>query len=187
MLGSVPSYYLRYFYAHDAVVEEQRRAPSRAAEVAAIEARLLELYADPAVDRKPAELEQRGGAFYSEAAVALVASLLGKQPGRSHVVNIRNDGTLPFLDDDHVIEVTASVDAAGARAAEVRPVEPRYAGLIAHVASYERLALDAALHGGRTRVLEALLAHPLVGQVDLANGLTDRLVAHNQQFLEWAR
>lgn len=191
MLHSVPSYYLRYFYEHDEVVRELRTRPSRAKEVAEIEQRLLELYADPTVVTKPAELEQRGGAYYSEAAVGLVASLLGStaRAGESatHVVNVANDGTLPFLDDDHVIEVSARVDASGARALPVSPVEPLYAGLIAHVAAYERLALDAALRGGRNRVFAALLAHPLVGQVELADGLTDRLLAHNRQFLEWAR
>ena len=69
----VPSYYLRYFYAHDEVVREQLAAPSRAAEVAEIERKLLELYADPALDEKPELLAQRGGAFYSEAAVELAA------------------------------------------------------------------------------------------------------------------
>jgi 6-phospho-beta-glucosidase len=188
-LGSVPSYYLRYFYAHDEVVRELQSRPSRASEVAAIERRLLDLYADPSVDEKPAELAHRGGAYYSEAAVALVASLLGSQAGHGddvHVVNLRNDGTLPFLDDDHVIEVPAAVDRDGARAEPVEPVEPLYAGLIAHVAAYERLALDAALHGGRDRVFAALLAHPLVGQIDIADGLTDRLLAHNRDVLEWA-
>jgi 6-phospho-beta-glucosidase len=189
-LGVVPSYYLRYFYAHDEVVRELKSRPSRALEVAAIEARLLELYADPTVDEKPAELASRGGAYYSDAAVALVASLLGARAGDGaedvHVVNLRNDGSLPFLDDDHVIEVPADVGHAGARALPVEPVEPLYAGLIAHVAAYERLALDAAVRGGRERVFAALLAHPLVGQIDLAEGLTDRLLAHNRDFLEWA-
>ncbi len=61
-----------------------------------------------------------------------------------------------------------------------------YAGLVAHVTAYEHLALDAALHGGYERVFEALLAHPLVGQVDRATGLTDRLIAHNRDYLPWA-
>ena len=185
-LGAVPSYYLRYFYAHDEVVRELRNRPSRATEVAAIESRLLELYADPELAEKPGELSQRGGAYYSEAAVALLDSLLGSRAGDVHVVNVRNDGRLPFLDDDHVIEAPAEVDAKGAHALAVDAVEPIYAGLIAHVAAYERLALDAALHGGRNRVFAALLAHPLVGQIDLAEGLTDRLLAHNRAFLEWA-
>ncbi len=170
-LGVVPSYYLRYFYAHDEVVREQLVAPSRAAEVAEIERRLLELYADPTLDEKPELLGQRGGAFYSEAAVQLAAALLGDGPASTHVVNLRNDGTLPFLPDDAVIEVPASVDARRrARGRRWTPLEPLYAGLVAHVTAYEDLALEAALHGGRQRVFEALLAHPLVGQVDLADG-----------------
>ncbi len=75
-LGVWPSYYLRYFYEHDHVVEQQRTKPSRAAEVAEIERQLLEMYADPAVDEKPELLQQRGGAYYSEAAVDLMASLI---------------------------------------------------------------------------------------------------------------
>lgn len=77
-LGVVPSYYLRYFYAHDVVVDELRTGPSRAEKVAAMERELLELYADPALDEKPELLSQRGGAFYSEAAVDLAAALLGR-------------------------------------------------------------------------------------------------------------
>src|SRR4051794_31367440 len=184
-LGVVPSYYLRYFYAHDEVVREQRSAPSRAAEVAEIERRLLELYADPELDEKPELLGQRGGAFYSEAAVQLAAALLGDAPG-TYVVNLRNDGTFPFLADDAVIEVPASVTRSGVTAVPLAPLEPLFAGLVAHVTAYEDLALQAALHGGRQRVFEALLAHPLVGQVDLADGLTDRLIAHNQEHLPWA-
>ncbi|BDM67250.1 6-phospho-beta-glucosidase [Streptomyces nigrescens] len=184
-LGTVPSYYLRYYYQHDAVVEELRGKPSRAAEVAAIEQQLLTLYADPALDEKPELLSRRGGAYYSEAAVALTSSLLA-DTGDTQVVNARNNGTLPFLPDDAVIEVPATVDATGATPLPVRPLEPLYAGLIAHVTAYEQLALDAALHGGRDRVFAALLSHPLIGQIDHADRLTDLLIAHNREHLTWA-
>ena len=183
-LGAIPSYYLRYFYLHDTVVAEQRASGTRAAEVAAIEAELLTLYADPTVDTKPAALERRGGAYYSEAAVALVASLLSDRQD-VQVVNLLNRGTLPFLADDAVIEVPAVIGADGPRAVDVAPLEPLFAGLVAHVAAYEDLALDAALRGGRSRVEKALLAHPLVGQIDLAEGLADRLIAENAAYLPW--
>jgi 6-phospho-beta-glucosidase len=183
-LGVVPSYYLRYFYQHDAVVAEQRQHGTRAAAVAAIEKELLDLYADPATDTKPALLEQRGGAYYSEAAVDLVASLLGDR-GDVQVVNVRNNGTLPFLADDAVIEVPAVIRAGGPQPLPVEPVEPLFAGLIGHVSAYEDLALDAAVNGGRSRVEKALLAHPLVGQLELAQGLTDRLLAENAEYLPW--
>jgi 6-phospho-beta-glucosidase len=184
-LGAVPSYYLRYFYFHDTVVGEQRARPTRAAAVAAIERELLELYADPALDRKPELLARRGGAFYSEAAVALIASLFS-DGGDTQVVNLRNSGTLPFLPDEAVIEVPAVISGDGAAAADVPPFAPVFRGLIAHVSGYEELALDAALRGGRSRVIAALLAHPLVGQRDLAERVADRLIAENAAFLPWA-
>jgi 6-phospho-beta-glucosidase len=185
-LGAVPSYYLRYFYAHDEVVRELRTKPSRAAEVAAMEKQLLEMYGDPSLDEKPELLARRGGAFYSEAAVDLAASLLGGGGSPYQVVNTYNDGTLPFLPDDAVIEVQAAVGPKGATPLPVPRLDPLYAGLVAHVTAYEDLALDAALRGGRDRVFKALLAHPLIGQYEYAEGLTDRLLAHNREHLAWA-
>jgi 6-phospho-beta-glucosidase len=185
-LGMVPSYYLRYFWTHDAVVAEERTRPTRAQDVARLERELLDLYADPALDTKPALLGQRGGAFYSEAAVALLASLTGDR-GDTQVVNVRNEGTLPFLPDEAVIEVPAAIGAKGARPHPVAPVSPLLRGLIAHVSGYEELAVDAALRGGRDRVARTLLAHPLVGQWDLAGPLADRLIAENANFLPWTR
>ena len=185
-LGVVPSYYLHYFWNHDAAVAAARGAQSRGARVAEMERILLEMYADPSVDTKPALLGERGGAFYSEAAINLLASLTADR-GDVQVVNLRNEGTLPFLPDDAVIEVPATITAAGAAALPVEPVPPIYSGLIAHTFAYEQLALDAALHGGRNRVFEALLAHPLVGQVDQAEQLTDLLLAANKEHLGWAR
>src|SRR5215472_7752131 len=105
-VGAVPSYYLRYFWAHDKVVEEERGQQTRAQAIAEIERQLLAMYADPALDTKPELLTHRGGAFYSEAAVALLASLV-TDAGDRQVVNVRNNGTLSFLPDEAVIEVSA--------------------------------------------------------------------------------
>ena len=184
-VGAVPSYYLRYFWAHDAVVREERGRPTRAQEVARLERELLAMYADPALDTKPDLLGERGGAFYSEAAVALLAALVS-DAGDTQVVNVRNAGTLEFLSDDAVIEVPAVIGAAGPRPVPLAPLPPLMRGLVAHVSAYEELAVDAALRGGRDRVRAALLAHPLIGQLELADGLTDRLLAANQNFLLWA-
>jgi len=185
-LGVVPSYYLHYFWNHDAAVQAARGAQSRGARVAKMEATLLEMYADPSVDTKPALLGERGGAYYSEAAINLLASLTADR-GDVQVVNLRNDGTLPFLPDDAVVEVPATITAQGATALPVDPVPPLYSGLISHTFAYEQLALEAAVHGGRERVFQALLAHPLVGQIDQAEQLTDLLLAANREHLGWAR
>lgn len=102
------------------------------------------------------------------------------------MVNTYNNGTLPFLPDDAVIEVQATVDGNGATPLAVPALDPLYAGLIANVTAYEDLALEAALRGGRDRVFRALLAHPLIGQYAYADELTDQLVAHNREHLAWA-
>lgn len=185
-LTAVPSYYLRYYYAHDEVVRELRTKPSRAAEVAQMERQLLSLYADPSLDEKPKLLAKRGGAYYSEAAVDLAAALLGGSGSPYQVVNTLNNGTLPFLPDDAVIEVQAAVGAKGAAPLAVPTVDPLYAGLMAQVTAYEHLALEAALHGSRDRVFKALLSHPLIGQYEYAEALTDQLIAHNREHLAWA-
>ncbi|MEU6590768.1 6-phospho-beta-glucosidase [Streptomyces sp. NPDC046881] len=185
-LGVVPSYYLRYYYAHDEVVRELRTKPSRASQVAAMERELLAMYGDPALDEKPALLARRGGAYYSEAAVDLAAALLGGGGSPYQVVNTLNRGTLPFLPDDAVIEVQAAVGPAGPVPLPVPALDPLFTGLVANVTGYEELALEAALRGGRDRVFRALLAHPLIGQYAYADALTDRLVAHNREHLAWA-
>ena len=145
-LGAIPSYYLRYFYAHDIVLDEQLEGVPRAAAVAEIEQHLLELYRDPSVDEKPALLERRGGAFYSEAATGLVASLVSGS-SEVHEVDIRNNGTLAGLADDDVVEVPATIVAGVPVPLPQAPLAPELLGLAQHVAAYERLAVRAALSG----------------------------------------
>ena len=96
-------------------------------------------------------------------------------------------GTFTFLPDEAVIEVSCDVSSSGAAPRPVGLVAPSMAGLIAHVSAYEELAIDAALRGGRERVYQTLLAHPLIGQHDRATQLTDALIAGNRQYLAWAR
>jgi 6-phospho-beta-glucosidase len=174
-LGAVPSYYLRYFYAHDDVLSAQLAgATPRAVRVAEIERELLAMYADPALTSKPALLDQRGGAYYSECATRLVRSLAGGD-ARVHVVDVRNDGTLAGLTDDDVVEVPARVDTGGARPLPQASLAPELLGLVQHVAAYERLAVEAAVTRDPAIARRALLAHPLVGQWGPAEGLMDAL------------
>ena len=175
-LGAVPSYYLRYFYAHDAVLREQLDGEPRAAVVQSIERSLLDLYRDPAVDERPELLMQRGGAYYSEAALGLIASLVTND-GAVHEVDVRNGATLAGLADDDVVEVPARVGRDGPEPLPQPPLAPELLGLVQHVAAYERLTVRAALSRDPVDARKALLAHPLIGQIELVDGLVDRLVA----------
>ena len=176
-LGAVPSYYLRYFYTHDAILAEQLAgdAVPRAQAVAEIERELLGLYRDPTLAEKPPLLERRGGAYYSEAATGLVASLASGD-GAVHVVDVRNDGTLEGLADDDAVEVPARIDHDGAHPLPQPPLAPELLGLVQHVAAYERLAVAAALTRDPAVARKALLAHPLIGQVGMVDELVERLL-----------
>jgi 6-phospho-beta-glucosidase len=178
-LRAIPSYYLHYYYRTGQVLEEQRSGHTRAQEVMEIEAGLLELYRDPALDTKPKLLEERGGAFYSDAAAALVASLHAGT-GDVQVVNVRNDGAIPNLADDDVVEVSATVDGSGAHPLPVDPLPPEMLGLVQHAKAYERLTIDAARTGDRGRALEALMANPLVRDYDTAAPLLEALLEENR-------
>ncbi len=181
---ALPSYYVHYYYQHDAEVAQQA-APgyrTRADVVGELETKLLEEYRDPALATKPAALSYRGGAYYSLAAVRLMASLHAGT-GDVQVVDMRNDGAIPGLPDDAVVETTAVVDADGAHPLPQRDLPPEMLGLVQHAKAYERLAVKAACSGSRDDVVRALLANPLVGQYPLAAELADELLAANRHHL----
>jgi 6-phospho-beta-glucosidase len=182
MLGAIPSYYLRYFYQHDVVVGEQRGQRTRAQEVSDIEAELLEIYRDPSVDTKPELLVRRGGAFYSEAAVQLLASLWN-DTGDIQVVDVRNNGALRELPDDAVVEIPCAINRAGATPTVATGLHRSTGGLVGAVAAYERLAAEAAVTGDRDTAFLALLAHPLISQIQPAEQLLDDLLAANAAHL----
>jgi 6-phospho-beta-glucosidase len=178
-LGAIPSYYLRYFYAHDEVLAEQVDSVPRAATVAEIERQLLDLYRDRSIDEKPALLEQRGGAFYSEAAIGLVCAL-ASDSGEVHVVDTRNGSTLVGLAEDDAVEVPARIGRSGPVPLRQEPLAPELLGLVQHVAAYERLTAEAAISGDRAVARKALLAHPLIGQYSMVEQLAEQLLTEVQ-------
>ena len=181
-VGAIPSYYLHYYYLTSQVLAEQREGKTRAEEVMEIEAGLLEMYKDPALDSKPKLLEERGGAFYSDAAAALVASLHAGT-GDVQVVNVANAGAIPNLPDDAIVEVSATIDRDGAHPLPVRPLEDHMLGLVEHAKAYERLAVQAAKTGRRDLALRALMANPLVGDYDIAKPMLADLLDQNRDLL----
>ncbi|HET7026596.1 MAG TPA: hypothetical protein VFI28_02770 [Candidatus Limnocylindrales bacterium] len=176
-LRALPSSYLHYYDDTARVLDEQRSGHTRAEDVMRIEHDLLEMYRDPALDRKPELLEQRGGAYYSEAAAALVASL-NTSDGAVHVVDCRNGGTLPDLAVDDVVEVAARIDRQGAHPLPLEPLGPEMHDLVARAKRYERLTIQAALSGSRDDARAALAANPLVPPAVVDELLDALLDAH---------
>lgn len=182
LFAAVPSYYLHYYFLSREAVARQAHEKPRAQEVMELERHLLAMYADEALDVKPKELEGRGGAFYSEAAVMLMESLHGDR-GDVQVVNVLNDGAIPDLAADAVVETACRIDRDGAHPLPVEPLAAEMHGLVEHAKAYERLAVRAAVEGSRDLALKALLANPLVPDYPAAAGLLEALLEANRPLL----
>jgi 6-phospho-beta-glucosidase len=181
-IGLLPCYYLRYYYRTSAVLAEQKSQQTRAEEVMEIERATLAKYADHALVERPPELSQRGGAWYNTAAVNFIRAVT-RDSGQRQVPNVLNNGTLPGLPDDATVEVPCVVGASGAVPIGVTPPPEHASGLMEAVKAYERLTIDAALTGSRRTALQALMAHPLVRDHDVAAPLLDELLAAHTQHL----
>jgi 6-phospho-beta-glucosidase len=186
-IGALPASYLRYYYMTDEMLAEERESArtvgTRGEVVQRIEDELFELYRDPNLAVKPKQLEQRGGAYYSLAAVELVASIY--QDKRDvQTVNVQNGSILPFLPPDASIEVNAVVDHQGAHPVAVTStVSPSIRGLLQVVKAYEELTIEAAVQGDRGRALEALTIHPLVTAGRTAQSLLTEILDQNRDYL----
>ncbi len=166
-LGMLPSYYLDYYYNTNRVLSEQQAAErTRGEEVLEMERRLLDSYADPALATKPAELEKRGGAYYSTAAVSLIRALEGKDG--IHILNVPNGGSIEELPDSVAVEVPCSVVNGAVRPLPCSPLPVTIRGLVQSVKSYEELTIEASVEGDEDAAVLALLAHPLVPGFDTA-------------------
>lgn len=182
--GGIPSSYLNYFYLREEQLERMKNAKlSRGEECMQIEKELLELYQQPELTKKPEQLSKRGGALYSEAAVSLI-DCIHNDRNETHVVDIRNNGAIPFLRDDDVVEISSTVrrDSITPQPITVMPNE-QIVALIQTVKAYERLTVEAALTGDRIAALRALMVHPLVGDFNLAQQCFDEMLEAHREYL----
>lgn len=185
-LRAIPCPYHRYFWQTRTMLEDELADAdskgTRAEQVMKVEASLFKLYADPNLDKKPEELSQRGGSFYSEVAVQLI-NALHNNLGIEMVVNIANNGAIQGLPDDAVIETNCLIDALGAHPLAFGKLPPLMNGLTQQVKDFERLTIDAAVHGDKQKALLALVANPLVADVNLASALVDEVLTINKAWL----
>ena len=182
-LGMIPNYYLQYFYYTHKKLEAQKKwPPSRADEVMEIEKDLLREYADPNLSEPPADLMKRGGAYYSTLATQLINSHYNDL-GEVHVVNVRNEGAVPEYPSDWVLELPAKVDKKGIHPLHADPLPDSCFELVARVKRYELLTVEAAVHGDKDAMLQALLAHPLGPSAENAQAVMEDMLATNKVWL----
>lgn len=183
LLGVLTSPYLQWYYQTQQKVNKVLAAPmTRGQEVQMLEKEIYAGYADPNNADKPAALAKRGGGGYSEVAMNFVNAVYNNVDTEM-VVNVPNNGAIPFLPDSAVVEIPCLVNRRGMSPLHVGKVPEMCWGLISAVKNYEQLAVEAAVEGNVTKMKWALLAHPLVREYDLVEKLVPELLEGNKAYL----
>lgn len=179
----IPSGYTQYyFHTRERVEQLKSQERSRGESILELEKQIFREYAEPTNDKKPKTLEKRGGGGYSAVAIGIMDAIYNDN-GKWMVVNVANKGTVPFLSDDAVIETACFVSKNGIQPITIPEFPQEVVGLISAVKTYETLAVDAALTGNRDTALKALMAHPLVGDYDVAKPLLEEMLNAHKEYL----
>ena len=185
-LGCLLSPYMQYFYTEKEALRHEKLEAigltgTRAAQVKEVEKNLFECYKDVNLREKPAALAKRGGARYSMASICLIDSIYN-DTNDVQVVDVFNNGIIPQLPDDVVIEVNCRIGRNGA-APLASDVPSSVLGLIEQVKAYEEFTIEAAITGDRNKALIALLNNPLVHDVRDAKGILNELLEAHKAYL----
>nr|WP_258469496.1 6-phospho-beta-glucosidase [Priestia megaterium] len=185
-LGMIPSPYHRYYYKTGEILEkeleEYRQGKTRAEVVKELENQLFELYTDTSLNIKPPQLEQRGGAYYSNVACDLISSIHNDK-GDIQTLNVINNGAISNLPNDTVVEVNCVVTKNGPIPLTVGALPPSINGLIQQIKSFELAAIDAAISGSYQKALLALCINPLVTSDLKAKQIMEELLAAHKHYL----
>jgi len=185
-LGVMPCSYHRYYFQYQAMqdhyMEEFKTGISRASKVMKIEAELFELYKDPNLAEKPKQLEQRGGAYYSDAACNLISSIYNDKHD-IQPVNTLNKGAISNLPDDVVVEVSCVITKDGPIPCKVGALPTGALGIVQNLKAYEIVASQAAISGDYGTALLAMSMHPFVQSEAIAKPLLDEMLQAHKEYL----
>jgi len=179
-LNAVPLWYNRYYYDTESMLKQLKaKDKTRAQEVMEIEAELLAKYKNPSLTTKPPELEKRGGAYYSKIAVDILDCIVNDL-NEENVINLLNQGAIPDLPDNVVVETVAHVGKNGAKPQPTQKLEPSIRALIQQAKAYEELTIEAALTKSRSAAYRAIITNPLGPLAEHATEVLNDLLATNK-------
>lgn len=185
-LHMVPCPYHNYYYYTDKMLAEEledfKNNGTRAEKVKKIEAELYELYKDPDLNYKPKQLEQRGGARYSDAACETITSIYNDKR-TIMTVSTRNNGTIKDLPDDCAVEVTCTLTGKGPVPYNFGSFKPQERGLLQLMKSMEELTIEAAVTGDRGTLLQAFMMNPLITSGNVAKQVMEELLEVHKKHL----
>lgn len=185
-LHAIPCPYHNYYFFTKEQLEEEleqfKTGKVRGEVVSQVEKELFELYANQDLDIKPKQLEQRGGAKYSDAACNLIQSIYN-DTGDIQYVDVRNNGSIANLPQDCAVEVACRVSADGPKPLATGELKLQINGYVQMIKSFERMVVEAAVSGDRDLAVAALNLNPLCASDEIANVVIDELIEAHKIYL----
>jgi 6-phospho-beta-glucosidase len=185
-LGVLPCPYHNYYYKTREMVEKDLKnaelAGTRAEVVKKLEDELFELYKDPNLAIKPPQLEKRGGAYYSDAAVRLISSIYNDK-GDIQPVNTMNNGAIASIPNDSAVEVSCVITKEGPKPIVMGDLPVPVRGLVQQIKSFERVACEAAVTGDYNLAVLALTINPLVASDTIAKKIVEEMMEAHKKYL----
>lgn len=185
-LGVIPCPYHRYYYKTDEMLkqckEEAENEGCRGQVVAKLEEELFELYKDSELRVKPLQLEERGGAHYSDAACELINAIYNDKK-TIQTVNTLNKGSISNLPYDSAVELNCIITKEGPKPISVGDLPQEVIGLVTSIKSFERVACKAAVTGDYNTALVAMTINPLVSGDETAKMILDEMLEAHKKYL----
>lgn len=182
----LPCGYHRYYYmakemlAHS--LKEFKHEGTRAEQMKQVEKDLFTLYKNEDLCEKPEQLGKRGGAYYSDAACECIAAIYNDK--KIHmVVSTQNQGAIPELDADSIVEVSAIISSRGAQPLACGKLRSAEKGWLQMMKAMEECVIDAALQGNYGLALEAFMLNPLIENGAAAQKVLNELFIAHEKYL----
>lgn len=185
-LNVFPCPYHNYYYKAGDMLEKElknyKEGGTRAEIVKKLEDELFELYKDPNLAIKPPQLEKRGGAYYSDAAVRLIHSMYTDRRD-IQAVNTMNRGAIASMPFDSAVEISCIITKDGPKPITMGELPVAVQGLVQQIKSFERLAIEAAITGDYGKALLAMTINPLVPSDRVAKVILDEMLVAHKEYL----
>ena len=178
----LPNSYLQYYlYAEDMAAGMD---PNHTRADSVINGREKEMFAeheaylaDPANYKSPVQSFTVFGDFIVDAAASIAYN-----KAERYLVIVENNGAIPNLPDDAMVEVPAYVRSWGPEPVRRAPISTFYKGLIEEQLASEKLAVDAYFEHSYQKALEAIAINKTIPSTTVARKILDDLIAANGDF-----
>lgn len=111
-----------------------------------------------------------------------IADTIHNNKEKTYIVMVENNGIIPNLPEDAIVEVACVLGNRGAVPFHVGEIDTFYKGLLENQYAYERLTVEAFFEGSYTKALQALTLNRTIVDAKKARRILDRLIEANKGY-----